>query len=100
VLPARFRDEVAEEVNAAIDFYEADSVTRAAEFEAEFRRILREIKEHPEHGSRTLWGARRRLLQGYPYSVIYFIQPDHVYIVAVSHSSQQGGYWIERLESE
>jgi toxin ParE1/3/4 len=99
VLPARFHDDVAEEVNAAIDYYEAHNVTKTADFEAEFRRILREIKEHPERGSGTLRGARRRLLKRYPYSVIYFTRPDHVYIIAVSHSSQQWGYWVDRLET-
>jgi toxin ParE1/3/4 len=97
VLRARFRDEVAEEVNEAIDFYEADSPTKAADFEAEFRRILREIKEHPELGSLTLRGCRRRLLQGFPYSIIYLIRPDHVSIIALSHSSRQWGYWVERV---
>lgn len=100
MLRARFRDEVAEEVNAAIDSYEAGSPTKGPEFEAEFRRIVREVKEHPESGHPTLRGARRRLLQGYPYSVIYFIEPDHVHIVALSHFSQQWGYWVERLDSE
>jgi plasmid stabilization system protein ParE len=101
VLPARFRDEVAAEVQAAIDYYEADSPAAAVNFEAEFRRILLEVKTHPEHGHRTLRRARRRLFQqGYPYSVIYLIKPDHVYIIAVSHSSQDWGYWVDRVETE
>lgn len=100
MLPARFRDEVAEEVHAAIDYIEADSPTSARNFEAELHRIIQEIKAHPELGSATLRHARRRLLQGFPYSVIYFIQRDHVYIIAVSHSSQDWGYWVKRLEDQ
>ena len=100
MLRARFRDEVAEEVHGAIDFYEADNPTAAVDFEAEFRRLLNEIKEYPELGSPTLRSARRRVFQGFPYSLIYVIMPDHVYIVAVSHSSREWGYWVERLESE
>jgi plasmid stabilization system protein ParE len=100
VLPARFRDEVVEEVYNAIDYYEADSPTVARNFEAEFRRIVREIKEYPQRGSLTLANARRRRLQGFPYSVIYLIKPDHVYIVAASHSSQEWGYWVKRLENQ
>jgi plasmid stabilization system protein ParE len=98
---ARFRDEVAAEVQAAIDFYTVDSPAAAANFESEFRRVLQFIKTHPELGSPTLRGARRRRLQqGYPYSVIYLIKPDHVYIIAVSHSSQEWGYWLDRMEDE
>lgn len=100
MLRARYRDEVAAEVNEAIDFYEADSPTKAADFEAEFRRILREIKERPELGSRTLRGARRRLLQGFPYSIIYLIMSDHVSIIALSHFSRDWGYWAERVEDQ
>jgi plasmid stabilization system protein ParE len=97
---ARFREEVAEEVNDAIDFYEADSETAGGKFEAEFRRVLQEIKAHPERGSPTLGRARRRRLQRFPYSIIYLIRPDHVYIVAVAHFSREWGYWLDRLEDQ
>jgi plasmid stabilization system protein ParE len=100
VLPARFRDEVVEEVHAATDYYEADSPTAARNFEAEYRRIVKEIKEYPQRGSLTLRNARHRRLQGFPYSVVYLIQPDHVYIIAASHSSQEWGYWVKRLEDQ
>ena len=100
MLPARFRDEVAEEVHHAIDYYEADSPTAARNFEVEFRRIVKEVKEYPQRGSPTLANARRRRLHGFPYSVVYLVKPDHVYIVAVSHSSQEWGYWVKRLEDQ
>jgi plasmid stabilization system protein ParE len=100
VLRARFRDEVVEEVHEAIDHYEADSSTVARRFEAEFSRILQEIKEHPERGSPTLRNARRRRLQGFPYSVVYVVKQEHVHIIAASHSSRDWGYWVKRLEDE
>lgn len=100
MLRARFRDEVVEEVHEAIDYYEADSSTRARRFEAEFHRIVQEIKEYPERGSLTLRNARRRQLQGFPYSVIYLVKQDHVHIIAASHSSRDWGYWVKRLEDQ
>lgn len=97
---ARFNEAVAEEVNAAIDFYEAGSPTAGDDFEAEFRRVLQYVKAYPELGSPTFGRARRRKLQRFPYSIIYLIRPDHVYIVALAHSSREWGYWLDRLEDE
>lgn len=100
MLPARFRDEVVEEVHDAISHYEATSSTTARRFEAEFRRILQEIKEYPERGSLTLRNTRRRRLHGFPYSIIYLVRQDHVHIIAASHSSRDWGYWVKRLEDQ
>ena len=100
MLPARFRDEVVEEIHEATDYYEVDSPTVARSFEAEFHRIIQQIKEFHERGSRTLGNARRMRLQGFPYSVIYLVKQDYVHIIAASHSSRDWGYWVKRLEDE
>lgn len=94
----RFHDEVNGEADAAIGFYESDPSSAGDRFEAELRRIIASIRTWPELGSPTLGRARRRILQGFPYSVIYQVKSDHVYIIAIAHFKQQWGYWRNRLE--
>lgn len=33
----------------------------------------------------------------FPYGVIYVLEPDHVWIVALMHLHREPGYWRERL---
>ncbi len=40
---------------------------------------------------------RRYLLQKFPYSIIYSIEPDHIRIIAVAHTRQKPGYWTNRV---
>ncbi len=40
--------------------------------------------------------ARRRLLDRFPYAVIYRIEPELIRVVAVMHQRQRPGYWRTR----
>jgi toxin ParE1/3/4 len=41
--------------------------------------------------------VRRRLLQGFPFSVVYLEEPAVIFIVAIAHTSRRPGYWLPRL---
>jgi plasmid stabilization system protein ParE len=43
---------------------------------------------------------RRRLVQKFPYGLIYTIEPDHIHIFAVAHTKRRPGYWLSRTEDE
>jgi hypothetical protein len=43
-------------------------------------------------------GIRKRLVSGFPFSVLYEIQPDRIYIAAVMHQHRRPGYWLKRVE--
>lgn len=34
----------------------------------------------------------------FPYGVIYLVQPEHVWIVAIMHLNRVPGYWHERAQ--
>ncbi len=40
--------------------------------------------------------ARRRLLNRFPYAVIYRVEPELIRVVAVMHERQRPGYWRSR----
>lgn len=91
-----FHPEARDEYDDALVRYQARSPRAATRFEAEVERILGLIEANPdsfpayddEHRFAVLW----RL----PYSVVYQVQPDRVYVVAVAHSSRDAGYWSGR----
>jgi len=41
---------------------------------------------------------RRCLLQKFPFSIIYSIEPNHIRILAIAHTKSKPGYWLDRAE--
>jgi plasmid stabilization system protein ParE len=69
----------------------------AARFITEVDRVLDLIVENPRLWREVEPGIRRALLSDFPYSLIYMIQPDHVFVLAVAHQSREAGYWRDRV---
>lgn len=41
--------------------------------------------------------VRRRVLHDFPYSIIYTVTLDSLFVIAVAHHKRQPGYWLPRL---
>lgn len=41
--------------------------------------------------------ARRFILSGYPYDLVYSARGDEIVVLAVAHHSRQPEYWADRL---
>ncbi|HKP77295.1 MAG TPA: type II toxin-antitoxin system RelE/ParE family toxin [Longimicrobiaceae bacterium] len=77
--------------------YEAARLGLGGEFLAEVERAVRRITFFPKHGSPYLGGTRRVVLRRFPYSVVYWPDPDDLLIVAIAHHRRSPGYWRNRL---
>jgi hypothetical protein len=55
------------------------------------------IREQPEQGRRGLRGTFSFRTKRFPFRMVYVLQPDRVWIVAVAHLSRKPGYWARRL---
>lgn len=53
---------------------------------------------HPEAGSRRGTAARRLLVTGFPYDVIYRVRDEVIEVVAIAHRHRRPGYWRGRLQ--
>ena len=60
--------------------------------EREFRLLL----EFPRIGKPLVLGARRRLLKGWPYSIVYQPILGGIYVIALAHHRRKPGYWRKR----
>jgi toxin ParE1/3/4 len=41
---------------------------------------------------------RSKAIRGYPYGVIYTVEPDAILILAYAHERRVPGYWLHRLD--
>ena len=65
-------------------------------FYAEFKRARQEIAAFPEFWGLVGRGYRRKLLERFPYGIIYRIEGEEILIVALAHTSRRPGYWQNR----
>ena len=85
--------EAEEEIFEAVRFYHENAGSLAAEFYEEFKRCREEIERFPEFWKLVGGGYRRKLMERFPYAVIYRIADDVILIVALAHTSRRPDYW-------
>jgi plasmid stabilization system protein ParE len=68
----------------------------AERFADEVVRVSALIGERPRLWAEIEPGVRRALLRGFPYSLIYSIESDRVFVLAVMHQKRRPGYWRDR----
>ena len=85
------------DIDSAIDWYlEKQAFTAADDFADEIDRALSLLAQYPVMGKTGRNTTRIRVLQDFPYSMIYRVMQDHVRIIAVAHHSRRPGYWRGR----
>ena len=57
----------------------------------------RRIAQSSHGGPIERANIRKRLVSGFPFTVLYEVQPDRVYIAAVMHQHRRPGYWLMRV---
>jgi toxin ParE1/3/4 len=88
------------EMTNAAESYRVKLPHLARNFRAAFEECTTLVLEMPEAFPNAVPGvpARRAKLNGFPYQLIYLIDPDAVYVVALAHERKKPSYWLYRLE--
>ena len=85
------------EFDAAIDYYYSQAnIAVATDFRNEVERVINLLCKHTKIGIRVRHGARRLILTGYPFDLIYRETQDSIIIVALAHQRRRPGYWVGR----
>ena len=63
-------------------------------FREEVKKAIVRILEYPEAWSVERGEIRRCLLHTFPYKILYSIEKDHIFIIAVAHQHRKPDYWI------
>lgn len=53
--------------------------------------------QFPNSGRPGIRGTRSWKISGFPYSIVYVIRGEILFIVAVAHHRRRAGYWQSRL---
>jgi plasmid stabilization system protein ParE len=93
-----FHPEAEQELYEAASRYESEVSELGFRFADEVERVILLLLDHPELGSRLDDELRHFVLRRFPFSVVYAVASDVVYIVAVAHGSREPGYWRPRVQ--
>ncbi len=85
------------EAAAATRWYRDRDPDVSVRFADELDRTLDAVGRQPELFAPDADGDRRRLVEPFPYAVVYCENPTHWLVVAVAHTSRRPGYWRRRL---
>ncbi len=97
----RFHREALDEYMAAREWY-AERSEVAPAFVDSVERAIRKIRRMPRAAARvpheTREEIRRHVLRRFPYMIVYLVDPDEIFIVAVAHVRRLPGYWAGRVK--
>ena len=79
-------------------FYDGRRTGLGDEFLSAVDAVQELIRTQPQLGRRGLPGTLSLRTRRFPFRVVYELQPDRIWIVAVAHLSRKPGYWARRLE--
>jgi plasmid stabilization system protein ParE len=98
-MKAIFHPEAHEEMIESARFYEGKSEGFGSDFLRAVEETTHRIEQFPEAGPIEKGSIRQRLVSGFPFTILYEIQPDRVFIAAVMHQHRRPGYWRKRLQA-
>lgn len=93
-----FHPEAEVELIEAAAHFELQVPGLGERFEAEVRRAMEILLEHPEIGAPADPGLRRLVLNRFPFTLYYSATPDVLRIEVVAHQNRRPGYWRTRVD--
>lgn len=92
-----FHPEAWEEMLESARCYEERSEGLGGDFLAAVEETTRRIEQFPHAAPVESSGVRKRLVFGFPFTILYERQEDVICIAAVLHQHRKPGYWKDRL---
>ncbi|HEU5117206.1 MAG TPA: type II toxin-antitoxin system RelE/ParE family toxin [Isosphaeraceae bacterium] len=94
-------DDAVDEVVGAARYYNNQRVGLGQEFLASLDAGYQEIQAHPHRYPkvnlrRVAPDTHLFLLDRFPYQIIYRVETDRIFVVAVAHTRRRQGYWRKR----
>lgn len=92
-----FHPEAELELYEAALRYEATVPKLGRRFRDEVERVVQLLLDQPELGACIDKDLRHFVLRKFPFSVVYAIAGEIIYIVAIAHGSREPQYWQGRV---
>jgi plasmid stabilization system protein ParE len=85
------------ELEDARSWYRERSQVAARAFVTEVIGALKKIAQAPEAWPRTRSNEHRFVFQRFPYSIIYRVRQNEIFVTAIAHQRRRPGYWRGRI---
>jgi toxin ParE1/3/4 len=85
------------EADLAFEWYWNESPRAAIHFSDQLLEAYFAIGQNPLSYPYYLYGTRRKILDRYPFFVVFHQHRNKIEIVAVAHAKRRPGYWSKRL---
>ncbi len=96
-MTVEFHPEAAHEFIETAAYYESAAPQLGSRFIFAVEAAEALISAHNEIGQEIDSGFRHFVLAEFPHSIIYSLEHDRVWIVAIAHHKRKPGYWLERV---
>jgi len=83
-----------QELDDATRYYEIQYRDLGKRFRKEVRMAAKRVSKYPEAWSVNRGDVRKCLLHKFPYKLLYSIELDHIFVIAVAHQHRRPDYWI------
>ena len=94
-----FSPEARLEYEEAARYYNRQLVGLGERFRAEVRSALSRARTWPLSCPCERGDIRRLILPRFPYKLLYSVEADHIYILAVAHQHREPNYWTARTDA-
>ena len=84
-----------QELYDATQYYEIEYQGLGKQFREEVRKVAKRISEYPEAWSVERGDVRKCILHRFPYKLLYSIEKNHIFIIAIAHQHRRPDYWVE-----
>ena len=95
-LPVVLRPEARAEFDEAFDWYEQQRPGVGVDFVTQVQEVFDRISPTPERYAQIFQDIRRVVVQRFPYSLFYKVEPQQVVVLAVFHSRRNPKIWRAR----
>ncbi len=85
-----------QELEDAARYYELEYPGLGKRFKEEVKKSVLRIAEYPQAWSVVHGELRKYLLHKFPYKLLYALEEDHIFVIAVAHQHRKPDYWIDR----
>lgn len=92
-----FHPDVDSELNEAVEFYEQCGSNLGEKFINDTYSTLDMIAFSPESFPKRRLGTRSKLLNEFPFQVIYRVKSNTVFVYSISHTHRKPYHWKDRL---
>ena len=96
MIKIEFHPEAEQELWEAKRWYRERSKLAARAFATDIADSFRQIAGSPNRWPEVRTGERRFILSRFPFSILYRVRSNVVFITAVAHQKRRPGYWRDR----